>query len=136
MATIADRIAKHSALDGDCIVWIGTTGRLGYGHISVNSSTKDVHRVSYETFVRPIPEGLSLDHLCRNRACINPDHLEPVSHRENVLRGFGPTSLNARKTHCKRGHPLSGDNLYIIPSTGSRVCRVCDRERQRRRYGG
>lgn len=74
--------------------------------------------------VGPIPEGMDLDHTCRNRGCVNPEHLEPVTTQVNTLRGIGPTAENARKTHCKHGHPLEGDNLYVDPE-GKRKCRAC-----------
>lgn len=88
--------------------------------------TRYVHRISYETFVGPIPEGLTIDHLCKNRACINPAHLEPVTLRENLLRGDTFQAANAQKSHCDRGHRLDGDNLYVTTS-GSRNCRICIR---------
>ena len=109
--------------DPETHCWIGQLSKFpaGYG----NRQGTPAHRLYYEELVGPIPEGLVTDHLCRNRDCVNPGHLEPVTNRENILRGEGITAQNARKTHCKRGHPLSGDNLYIDPSTGGRVCRVC-----------
>jgi hypothetical protein len=73
----------------------------------------------------PIPDGLHLDHLCKVRNCVRPSHLEAVTPRENVMRSDGVASLNARKTHCKRGHPFSGRNLYVRPN-GERACRKCD----------
>ncbi len=98
---------------------------LGYGRATdgKHRSVK-AHRLMYERLVGPIPEGLVIDHLCRNRTCVNPDHLEPVTQSENVRRGNGFSAVNARKTHCKRGHPLDGDNLYRNPA-GARVCRTC-----------
>lgn len=86
-----------------------------------------VHRVAWETLRGPIPDGMQLDHLCRQRACWNPDHLEPVSPRENVLRGVGITAMNAKKTHCPQGHPYDDANTGIT-STGKRRCRACGRE--------
>ena len=114
-----------------CWLWTGTLGRGGYGRWK----RIYVHRTSYEMLVGPIPEGLSLDHLCRVRNCVNPDHLEPVTHRENVLRGTGPTSVNATKTHCVHGHPFDAVNT-IIRSNGDRDCRECrnsDARARRRR---
>lgn len=90
-----------------------------------------VHRKVYELLVGPIPDGMTIDHLCRNRKCCNPDHLEVVTMRENVLRGTGPTAEKYRQTHCIRGHLLSGDNLYITPQ-GRRECRECCRQKHKR----
>ncbi|MGI9502698.1 MAG: HNH endonuclease [Geminicoccaceae bacterium] len=89
---------------------------------------KPAHRVSYEALVSAIPEGLELDHLCRVRCCVNPIHLEPVTTRTNNLRGNGIAAMNALKTHCPRGHPYSGEHLYVC-SRGHRHCRTCGRER-------
>jgi hypothetical protein len=82
------------------------------------------HRAAYELLVGPIPAGLTLDHLCRTTLCVNPEHLEPVTMRENALRGKGPTAVNARKTHCKRGHEFTPENTYVYPR-GGRECRTC-----------
>lgn len=82
------------------------------------------HRVAYELLVGSIPEGLVLDHLCRNPCCVNPAHLEPVTQGENCRRGEGFAGRNIRKTECKAGHPLSGTNLYVDPK-GRRQCRAC-----------
>jgi hypothetical protein len=84
-----------------------------------------MHRYAYEALVGPIPDGKQIDHLCRNRACCNPEHLEPVTIQENIRRGEGPQAINARKTHCIRGHALSGDNLYLVPKSGRRNCVIC-----------
>ena len=82
------------------------------------------HRVSYTLLIGPIPDGLELDHLCRNPKCVNPDHLEPVTHRENCRRGFGPSGINARKTHCPHGHEYTPENIWTDVA-GSRHCRTC-----------
>lgn len=116
-----------------CIEWTGGLNGVGYGQFyggrtSLGQTGKTyAHRWSYEHFVGPIPEGLHLDHLCRNRKCVNPEHLEPVTIRENLLRGVGPSAIHAQKTECPAGHPYSGDNLYTHPAKHQRFCRECGR---------
>jgi hypothetical protein len=130
LAAMRERLRKAVAIDdAGCWVWQRALTRTGYGHINARGDQL-AHRVSYRAFTGPIPDGMQLDHLCRNRACINPAHLEPVDNRENVLRGTGPTALNARKTHCIRGHELSPENVY--DREGGRHCKVCQRERNAR----
>lgn len=111
----------------DCWLWTaaGLTSR-GYGIFRANHKGIGAHRWLYEQTYGPLPEGAVLHHRCETRACVNPAHLEPTTSRDNVLRGNGTSAANARKTHCKRGHPLSGDNLYI-DATGRRHCRECRR---------
>ncbi|MEU6204615.1 HNH endonuclease signature motif containing protein [Micromonospora musae] len=99
--------------------------------------TINAHRAAYYLFVGEVAEGLELDHLCRQRRCVNPNHLEPVTGRENVLRGVGLTAKNATKTHCPRGHELAPGNL--VPSQlkrGYRSCLRCSRDRARTSSGG
>ena len=113
-----------------CWLWHGRGDDLGYGRFWDNGRDVQAHRWSYEHHKGPIADGLVIDHLCRVPACVNPDHLEPVTQGENVLRGFAPTAINARKTHCLRGHALSGDNLIRRPGN-NRGCRTCHNMRQR-----
>lgn len=118
---------------GECWEWQGTRDR-GYGRCFVGRPKRysPAHRVAYELAVGPIPEGLTLDHLCRNPGCVNPAHLEPVTNRENILRGVGITAQRARQTHCKRGHLLEGDNLLSAARRHQwRACRTCYNEWKR-----
>ncbi len=120
-----------------CWIWHGPLDRDGYGRYhggvgkAANGHPVRAHRWVYETLRGPIPTGFTLDHLCRNPGCVRPDHLEAVTMKENLARGRGVGALNAAKTHCHAGHPLSGDNLR--GSAGCRVCRTCIRETQRAR---
>ena len=113
------------ASDG-CWLWNGTIRSDGYGQVGSRRRIHSLaHRVSYETHRGAIPDRLTLDHLCRNRRCINPEHLEPVSQAVNILRGNSLSALNARKNICRRGHPLSGDNVAYWGGRTSRRCRIC-----------
>ena len=117
---------KVRKTDG-CWEWLANRTKSGHGHIGTGGANPKkvyAHRVAYELLIGPIPDGLELDHICRNPGCVNPAHLEAVTHRENVLRGFSPTAHNARKTHCKRGHEFTDANTYVSPS-GGRYCRAC-----------
>ena len=134
---ILDRFFKKISVDWNtgCWEWTAGTSR-GYGTFWTGASAADrnkfvgAHVFSYEYFTgKPVPKGMELDHLCRVPHCINPDHLEPVTHRINMLRGDGPPAANAVKTHCPNGHPLSGDNIYKI-SRGDRVCKICNKARR------
>lgn len=108
-----------------CMEWSGNIGKNGYARYG--KPKRLVHRLVWERSHGRIPDGLTVDHLCRNRACVNVAHLEVVTLTENVLRGEGPTAQNARKTHCIRGHLLAGDNVSYRP-TGYRRCVTCSRE--------
>jgi len=121
-----DRFAEKVALDDDgCLVWIGGTNSHGYGTFNARPESVMAHRWSYEYHVAPIPAGMVLDHICRNRACVNPDHLEPVTQSENLLRGAGVGLASAWKTHCPAGHPYSEANTYLPPRRVNRMCRTC-----------
>lgn len=96
-----------------CWVWTAGKNAYGYGAIRRSGKTRMAHRVAYEMKHGSIPNNLPLDHLCRNRACVRPSHLEPVSLGENLLRGNTITARNKARTHCPQGHPYSKDNTYI-----------------------
>jgi HNH endonuclease len=110
--------------------WLWTAGRTqgGYGVSSVGGRTTSAHRITYQLLVGPIPEGMTVDHLCRVRNCVNPAHLEPVPHSENLRRG---ENRNKSRTHCPQNHPYDGDNLVVITG-GRRGCRACRREAEQR----
>lgn len=116
-----------------CWLWTASITSSGYGLIKHSGKLLTAHRLAYEWYITTIPDGKELDHLCRTPACVNPWHLEPVTHRENVLRGISPAALCAKKTHCPAGHKYEGENLYVCKK-GSRKCKACGRERKQRSY--
>lgn len=120
--------SKVHMTDG-CWVWTAATNGYGYGQIRIAGRTRRAHRVGYEAMVGPIPVDHDLDHLCRNRLCVRPDHLEPVTRRVNLLRGDTTTARNARVTHCPRGHAYDAENTRV--HQGKRTCRECERKRAR-----
>jgi hypothetical protein len=112
-----------------CWLWMAST-RYGYGQFAIGDGRiPAAYRVAYEWANGPTPPGSHLDHLCRNRLCVNPSHLQPVSCGENILRGVGPSAKNLRKTHCVRGHEFTPENTRILRrfSRKGRVSRVCKR---------
>ena len=109
-----------------CHVWTGATTSSGYGLVVRLGQVIVTHRVAYELMFGPIPELLVIDHLCRNRLCANPRHMEPVTSGENVLRGISPSARNARMTECDKGHPFDDENTYVC--RGRRHCRTCRRD--------
>lgn len=127
------RLAKVIVDDNGCWLWRSRMGANGYGieksHLTGKHTT--AHRAIYEYFVGPIPDGLELDHLCRVRHCVNPSHMEPVTHAENNRRGESVTAINAAKTECIRGHSFNEANTYVNPGSGSRGCRICRRDGDR-----
>lgn len=108
-----------------CWIWSGQPAGSGYGCLEINGKNYYAHRFGYELLRGPIAEGMVIDHLCRNKICVNPWHLEVVTQRENILRGDTLPAENLAKTHCLRGHPLSGGNLRRY--RGWRRCRACQR---------
>lgn len=115
-----------------CWLWMAGRQPNGYGRLRLDGKAVYAHRFAYELLIGPIPKGLQIDHLCRVRHCVNPTHLEPVTHRENTLRGEAITAIHARKTHCPQGHPYDAGNTYREPlRPWGRACRECKRIRVR-----
>lgn len=130
---IKKRLLKKISLDeqSDCWNYTGAIHRGGYGHIGYKSARHMLaHRVSYNVFVGIIPDKMVLDHLCRNRKCVNPKHLEPVTQRQNLLRGEGIQAINAKKTKCLNGHDFD----ILFKYGNSRGCTKCNSDRNRKTY--
>ena len=139
-----ERFTEKYEVDPDtgCWNWTASTTPTGYGKIGIRGDDKRwrikyAHRISYEFNVGPIPEGLTIDHLCRRRHCVNPAHLEPVTMAENIYRGEGVAARNMAKTHCLHGHPFDEENTAVRHRPGrpdSRVCKTCARLASRRSW--
>lgn len=129
-----ERLAEDSCLVGRCWRWACRINKTGYGIVGYGRKYEQLaHRLSYRLFIGEIPEGYTIDHLCRNRDCVNPEHLEAVTLRENILRGDGMAARRARQTHCRHGHEYTPENTYVY-SNGRRECRACRTIRRRHRY--
>lgn len=129
-------LARFEINSRGCWEWTGSLSAKGYAVATVEGRYVRVHRYVYEKLVGPIPVGLEPDHLCRNHKCINPDHLELVTHLENLERGNwsrGKRKQYERRDSCRRGHLFDEVNTYVT-KTGARICRECQRQRYRRRY--
>ncbi|MDL5205070.1 HNH endonuclease signature motif containing protein [Streptomyces sp. ALI-76-A] len=127
--TPLERIMQRTDRTGECWLWRGRLNKDGYAEHKLHGRTHMAHRTTYESLVGPIPDGMQLDHRCRVRHCVNPAHLEPVTSRENTLRGVGLAKQNADKTHCPQGHPYDEANTYRYKNY--RRCKTCLRERAR-----
>lgn len=110
-------------MSGDCWLWLGTKIKAGYGLYKLELKYQLAHRVVFALLRGPIPDGFHLDHLCRNHSCVRPSHLDPVTCAENLYRGAGVAATNRVKSHCKNGHPLAGQHIYLYGNR--RRCRLC-----------
>lgn len=131
-----DRFMTKVEKTDTCWLWLACLNDAGYGRFGRGGRGEGMaqaHRWAYEYFVGPVPDTLVIDHLCRNRRCVNPEHLEPVTRGENVMRGTGLPVDNAAKTHCPAGHAYDKDNTYLAPADGARQCRICRRSHGRLR---
>lgn len=128
---LSDVMARiEPVTESGCWLWTGHIGSKGYGMVWHNDKYIRAHRVVYLALKGPIPEGLILDHLCRVKCCVNPDHMEVVTNRMNVLRGVNPVAVNSRKTGCVNGHPYTAATLRI-DRDGSRRCMICRKAKDR-----
>jgi hypothetical protein len=135
--SVAERLERLSVPEPNsgCVLWLGCIAKSGYGRFGLRADDKHVtsaYVAAYLTFVGPVPPGMELDHLCRNRACIAVWHLEPVTHRVNLLRGETQAAENASKETCIHGHAFDERNTYWRPDGNGRQCRTCQRQINRR----
>jgi hypothetical protein len=125
--TQAKVMQRFSVSENGCWEWLGGLNHKGYGRLTYNYKGYAAHRFVYELLVGAIPEGLTLDHLCRNKRCVNPAHLEPVTIGVNVMRGEGLAKQNATKTHCIHGHSLANAKIGLAHGKPTRICQICRR---------
>ena len=129
--TPEDVLTRYTENEQGCWIWTGTVLNNGYGQVKLRTRKHLTHRFFYEHIVGPIPDGMYLDHLCREKRCVNPAHLEPVTPQENVVRGLASYEIR-RLCHSRRHDITDPANVKIIPSTGARTCRACNAEANRR----
>ncbi len=127
----ACRLMAKVRIEGDCWLFCATRNHRGYGRFGYLGKVESAHIVSYLLAVGPYDRTrLEIDHLCRVRCCVNPEHLEPVTRRVNQLRGFSVAGIYARRTHCKHGHEYTPENTFFRPhKPNARLCRICDKRR-------
>lgn len=124
---VLTRALLNSIDFGECWIWLGPRNSMGYGRISFDGKNRLLHRAAHEETKGPIPPGLVIDHLCNEPLCFRPQHLEAVTQQENMRRAFA----GRQRTECKKGHPMTPDNTYIVRVTGQRQCKTCIAARSR-----
>ena len=128
---LREKLMKRIEKTDSCWNWLAYVTPTGYGvftsRISGKLENRRAHRAVYELLVGKVPDGLQLDHLCRNRKCVNPEHLEPVTQKENLLRGIGFGAINSKKKKCPKGHKYTKENTYVYPNNKWRNCKICRR---------
>ena len=135
MTTAHERFEKKIEKTETCWNWVGGISGTGYGNFWLLGKSISAHKFAYLMFKGNIKKGLQIDHLCKNRKCVNPEHLEVVTCRENLMRGNGFNRVNAEKTHCPAGHAYDEQNTYynVVKSGFLRVCRKCRALRENKR---
>jgi len=133
---VEDRFWNKVAITPSCWLWTGATAGDGYGAFRIGDKLMIAHRVVYEMLIGKIPEGLQIDHLCRIKKCVNPNHLEAITQQENLLRGDTLAAKKSKQTHCIHGHEFTKENTYRRPTTLTRSCKTCKREhyKAKKRY--
>lgn len=124
---VIDRFFEKVKITSHCWIWNASKNEDGYGLFRFNGKVRRAHQFSYKLYKGKLKDGCEIDHICKNRSCVNPYHMEGVTHKENTLRGNTVGGVYARRTHCKSGHPFTGENVYSRGPGLGRGCRACNK---------